>query len=229
MHDLCSQVHVCVNMCVAFADPISSALEGMPRFANSHRSRCPVCREPRYLDGTSPPKPRRVVYYFPMRFWFQELFTRPDLVPLLDVNIPASSFPSGSVRRSDGWQRKVVRNQKMASDSRNQAISGACDGVPFFKDRHAAGGWVFVLHPENAPPGVARSMEFSHMVALAPSTYQSSTEDGRIVTRKKFVFLHDLVQYTLYAMYICLLMNELLQDCYSCDGSMHAFCNMCVS
>jgi hypothetical protein len=168
---------------VAFADPTSRSLRDKIKFKNAHRTRCPYCKEDRYLpDGTTP---RRVVYYFPIACWLQELFTRPELIHLMDVEISPSMYPSGSVRRSDGWRRKVLRNPKMRGDRRNQAISGACDGVPFFKDRNAAGGWVTVLHAENCPPGIARSPYFSHMVALAPSNFLRVDEDGNVKTIKR--------------------------------------------
>ena len=54
----------------------------------------------------------------------------------------------------------------------------SCDGVPFFKDKNAASGWVCILHDENAPFAVARSPQHSHMVALVPSTYKTETKEG---------------------------------------------------
>ena len=76
-------------------------------------------------------------------------------------------------------------NPNINADPRNQAISGAADGVPFFKDRNAANGWPFVLYPENAPVGVARSNVHAHMVGLVPSEYLTEDIDRRVVLVKK--------------------------------------------
>jgi hypothetical protein len=80
---------------------------------------------------------------------------------------------------------QVHENPNINADPRNQAFSGAADGVPFFKDRNAANGWPFVLYPENAPVGVSRTNEDAHMVGLVPSEYLREDEDGKTVIVKK--------------------------------------------
>jgi hypothetical protein len=81
----------------------------------------------------------------------------------------------------------VQDNPNINADSRNQAITGAADGVPFFKDRNAANGWPFVLYPESAPVGISSSNEDAHMVGLVPSEYLTEDEDGKVVLVKKYV------------------------------------------
>lgn len=80
---------------------------------------------------------------------------------------------------------QVMENSNINADPRNQAVSAAADGVPFFKDRNAANGWPFVMYPESAPPGVSRSNEDAHMVGLVPSEYLDEDEDGKRITVKK--------------------------------------------
>jgi hypothetical protein len=80
----------------------------------------------------------------------------------------------------------VLENRNISADPRNQAISAATDGVPFFKDRNAANGWPGVLYPENAPVGVSTSTEHAHMVYLVPSEYTTEDEDGRVRLVKKY-------------------------------------------
>jgi hypothetical protein len=82
-------------------------------------------------------------------------------------------------------QLQVIENSNISADPRNQAISGAADGVPFFKDRNAANGWPTVLYPEGAPEGVADSNPHAHMVCLAPSEYLSEDDEGKRVLIKK--------------------------------------------
>jgi hypothetical protein len=80
---------------------------------------------------------------------------------------------------------QVQNNPNINQDRRNQAISGAADGVPFFKDRNAVNGWSFVLYPESAPVGVSRTNEDAHMVGLVPSEYLDEDEDGKVKLVKK--------------------------------------------
>jgi hypothetical protein len=78
-----------------------------------------------------------------------------------------------------------MENSNINGDPRNQAISAAADGVPFFKDRNAANGWPIVLFPESAPVGVSRSNAHAHMVGLVPGEYLTEDEDGKRVLKKK--------------------------------------------
>ena len=81
----------------------------------------------------------------------------------------------------------MQENPNINADPRNQAISGAADGVPFVKDRNAANGWPFVLYSESAPVGVSRSNEDAHMVGLVPSEYLTKDNDGKVLIVKKYV------------------------------------------
>ena len=78
-----------------------------------------------------------------------------------------------------------MENSNINRDPRNQAISGAADGVPFFKDRNAANGWPVVLFPENAPAGYAHSNPHAHMVSLTPGEFLTENEEGKRVLVKK--------------------------------------------
>ena len=97
-------IPVCVKMCVAYWNPTHPKLQGR-EFKNAHRTKCPVCDADRYLaDGITE---RRRIYYFPFKEWMQDLFTKPDLSQFMVNDINLDSFPSGHVRRSDGWRKKV--------------------------------------------------------------------------------------------------------------------------
>lgn len=80
---------------------------------------------------------------------------------------------------------QVTENSNINADPRNQAVSAAADGVPFFKDRNAANGWPFVMYPESAPLGVSRTNEEAHMVGLVPGEYLTEDDSGRTVIVKK--------------------------------------------
>jgi len=97
-------IPVCVNMCVAYWNPTHPKMQGR-EYKNAHRTKCPVCDQARYLsDGVTE---RRRIYYFPFKEWFQDIFAKPDLSHFMDNDMLPEQFPSGHVRRSDGWRRKV--------------------------------------------------------------------------------------------------------------------------
>ena len=76
-------------------------------YKNAHRTRYPQCLEKRYLsDGKTE---RRKMYYFPFKEWYQDIFTKPDLSRHMANDLPPEEYPSGHVRRSDGWREKVAR------------------------------------------------------------------------------------------------------------------------
>ena len=98
-------IPVCVNMCVAYWNPTHPQLQS-PEYWNAHRKRFPQCNEERYLsDGTTE---RRRIYYFPCKEWCQDIFTKPDLSRFMANDMDWDAFPSGHVRRSDGWRKKVT-------------------------------------------------------------------------------------------------------------------------
>jgi hypothetical protein len=98
-------IPVCVKMCVAYWNPTHPKMQGA-EYTNAHRTKCPVCGSKRYLaDGKTE---RRRIYYFPFKEWFQDIFTKPDLSCIMDNDLHMNQFPSGHVRRSDGWRKKVI-------------------------------------------------------------------------------------------------------------------------
>jgi hypothetical protein len=98
-------IPVCVKMCVAYWNPTHPLMQGR-EYQNAHRTECPVCSSQRYLaDGTTE---RRRIYYFPFKEWMQDIYTKPDLSRHMDNDKHLDHFPSGHVRRSDGWRQKVT-------------------------------------------------------------------------------------------------------------------------
>jgi hypothetical protein len=97
-------IPVCVKMCVAYWNPTHPKMQGR-EYQNAHRTRCPRCQESRYLsDGKTE---RRRIYYFPYKEWMQDIFTKPDLSSTMDNDLLVTDYPSGHVRRSEGWRQKV--------------------------------------------------------------------------------------------------------------------------
>jgi hypothetical protein len=98
-------IPVCVQMCVPYWNPTHPSMQGR-EYRNAHRTKCPKCGEERYLsDGVTE---RRRQYYFPFKEWQQDIFTKPDLSRFMDNDISWDQYPSGHVRRSDGWRTKVT-------------------------------------------------------------------------------------------------------------------------
>jgi hypothetical protein len=97
-------IPVCVKMCVAYWDPTHPKMQSR-KYKNAHRTRCPICKSARYLaDGKTE---RRRIYYFPFKEWMQDIFAKPDLSGTMDNDRLVDNYPSGHVRRSDGWRTKV--------------------------------------------------------------------------------------------------------------------------
>ena len=78
--------------------------------------------------------------------------------------------PSGGVRRSLGWRRKVDLNNLMQDDNRSLALVGGTDGVPFFDDKRL-GCWPFVLRVANLVSGMSVLVRNCHIVGLQGSYY----------------------------------------------------------
>jgi hypothetical protein len=91
------KVECCRNMCVGFFDPTHPKFAHRMDLKNAHRTRCPVCNEPRYLDNTKTPV--RVFYYMPIKFWLQDLYAKGDLVPHMANDLDPTNYPDGHVRR----------------------------------------------------------------------------------------------------------------------------------
>jgi hypothetical protein len=186
------RVDCCINMCVAYWNPTHPDLHG-PKYFNAHRSVCPnpECMEPRYIiDPKSKKKiARRFFFYLPFKYWLQDFFTRPALIPSMANDLDPESYPDGHIRRSDGWRKKVIENDNINCDRRHKAISLASDGVPYFDEQGSASGWPIMLIDETLPNGLARTTEHAHMVALIPSSYKCINNDDplrpRIVTKRR--------------------------------------------
>jgi hypothetical protein len=102
------KIPVCVKMCVAYWNPDHPKLQGH-EFQNAHRTKCPHCGEQRYLSDAK--TERRRIYYIPYKEWFQDIFMKPDLSKAMDNDLLVTDYPSGHVRRSNGWRTKVVHTR----------------------------------------------------------------------------------------------------------------------
>jgi hypothetical protein len=78
-------------MCILFYDPKNNVLQAGNM--HGHRTKCHMCGEARYLQGTQ--KPRRVIYYFPLKEWFRDLYRRPDVAALMNNDAAPDSYPPG--------------------------------------------------------------------------------------------------------------------------------------
>jgi hypothetical protein len=101
-------IPVCVKLCVAYWNPTHPKMQGR-EYQNKHRTSCPHCNEKRFLADEK--TERRRIYYFPFKEWFQDIFSKPDLSATMDNDLLMTAYPSGHVRRSDGWRRKVKKTR----------------------------------------------------------------------------------------------------------------------
>lgn len=77
-----------------------------------------------------------------------------------------------------------MRNNENMSDPRDLVFIGASDGVPYFKNRNGAAGWIFILRT-CLPDGLWNDPALCHMFAVAPSSFQFVDEEGKLRTVKR--------------------------------------------
>jgi hypothetical protein len=181
------RIDCCVNDCMLYYDckhPTLRAIKdqrGTPLYYNNEkRSFCRHCKQLRRLPATKAGeegKARKTLYYFPLAAYFRDLYARPDLVAHLANDHDPSQYPEGSLQRSKRWREKVTENPKMNGDNRNQAIIGASDGVPLFRDKFARSGWPAVVRSANLPAGLWNNNALAHMVGYIASDYKTQDED----------------------------------------------------
>jgi hypothetical protein len=111
----------------------------------------------------------------------RDLFRRPDLAPYLP-NDGWADAPTGSVRRSFGYQKKVLDNPVMNQDHRNQGLILTADGIPCFKNKNASRGVVPVMARTTMEDALGLNVLNVHMVALVPDQHW---EISPITGRKK--------------------------------------------
>jgi hypothetical protein len=129
---------------------------------------------------TKKQKPRKVIYYFPLHVFVNNLYAREDLIPYLWLD--TLDHVSGHVARSRGFGIKVTNNPHMNAEHRNLALVGCTDGVPFFKDQ-LRGGWPFVVKVAQLPDGMAGDMRNCHVCIVQANEFWCE-EAGNIVRKR---------------------------------------------
>lgn len=111
------RIDICVNNCVVFWN--SKNLPRSFRSLHAHRTRCPVCGEPRYVTDPATKKDtaRKVVYHFPLAAYIRGLFSRKDLAQHLSHT--HGYRPDSHIVLSRGFKEKVLDNPNMQGDARN--------------------------------------------------------------------------------------------------------------
>jgi hypothetical protein len=148
----------------------------LKHFANSHRTRCPRrgCGLSRQVSVKTPYGwrllPRKVMYYMPLKYYLQNLFRNKSLVPHLHHD--SGEQPPGSVVRSRGFHEKVLANEHLNGESRNQGLILSSDGVPYFKDRGSnRKGYPCGARLANPPEHIGKSLPLTHLVCLMSCEY----------------------------------------------------------
>ena len=118
-------------------------------------------------DGCERP-PLQVFYFFPLDSFVRALFARPDIVK--HIVAEGCDRPEGHISNSRGFREKMVENPSMSGDTRNLALVGTTDGVPYFKDQHRT-GWPFVLRCANLPDSLSMHPTNCHLHAIGGSEY----------------------------------------------------------
>ena len=108
---LVRRIDICKNDCIAYYN--TRHLPGAKGSRHWHRTKCPVCGEPRYIDDpvTGLQQSVKVVYHFPLANFVRSLFRRKDLVKFLFWD--CGEHPPGHLTRSRGFRKKVIENPHM--------------------------------------------------------------------------------------------------------------------
>ena len=172
------RIDVCRNDCIAYWN--STHLS--EPYRHEHRSKCPVCNEPRWLvdprDGVK--RPSKVLFFFPCKQYVRSLFSRASLVQYLYHDGVHGS--EGHVTQSRGFQAKVINNPVMAQDHRNLAFIGTTDGIPYFEDQKR-GAWPFILRCANLPDGLAYRAQNAHLHLISANEYWINDPVSGLLTR----------------------------------------------
>jgi hypothetical protein len=101
----CRRIEICRNDCIAYYD--THSLSEPYQTKHSHRTKCPECNAPRTVFDPTAKKyiPSKVVYYFPIKYWVRDMFSRPSVVR--HIWHDCGDYPDSHVTRSRGFKSKV--------------------------------------------------------------------------------------------------------------------------
>ena len=116
------RIDICQNDCIAYYDTKHMPVMGGGASSHWHRTKCPVCGMPRYIDDpvTGLQQSVKVMYHFPVAGFIRSLFQRADLVPHLFWD--SGEHPPSHLTRSRGFKKKVVDNPKMKRYTQMHAL-----------------------------------------------------------------------------------------------------------
>jgi hypothetical protein len=154
--------------------------------SDTRRMGCALCTLSKFLPNTK--TPRKVVYFISPEVWLRDLYQRKDIASVLDNSTDPASFAPGSLRRSEGWKRKVMDNPKMNSDHRHAPLVGMADGAPYFKDRNAGSGWFFLLRHGGFPDELVLDPTLAHLTLFISSEHyeMDKKHPGKIIRVKRY-------------------------------------------
>ena len=96
------------------------------------------------------------------------LFNEPHFSPFL---VQDAAGCSGDLRRSNGYQSKILQNPVMNKDRRNMGVVGTSDGVPIFgKEKSARNVTPFMLRPA-IDDSQANRLQNCHLHLLQPGEH----------------------------------------------------------
>jgi hypothetical protein len=168
------KIPVCPCGEVIYHDFCNAELLKINNFCSAtDRAGCAICGLSKYIPGTQ--VPRKVIYYISPEVWLRDLYQRSDLAVMLRNDEDPASFSKGSLRRSEGYKKKVTDNSRMNADPRHAPLVGYADGGPYFKDLKGGGAWFFILRHACLPEAIALDQSLAHMTLIIPSEHWEDT------------------------------------------------------
>jgi hypothetical protein len=122
-------------------------------------------------------------YYQPVQHWLQDMFRVPDNAQHLAND---GGGPPGSVRKSNGYKRKVLDNPGMNQDHRNQGLIATADNIPCGKNKNSSRGVCPCMVRTTMKDALGLNVVNAHMFALVPDQHWVlNAVSGRLRRQKK--------------------------------------------
>ena len=158
------EYHCCPNDCIIYRGP------------HSDKTHCPVCGEPRFLEGQVPKKRFK---YIPLAPRIQRFFQNAHTSQLLQSHslIPATSNVC-DIQQTQTWKKWYSQHGIFSGDARGLALALCLDGTnPYSQEKNAYSMWPMLVSFLNLPPALRRVAGFLQLVGIIPGKNEPKNTD----------------------------------------------------
>ncbi len=166
--------HACVNDCIVYRNAGKNTYK--------HLTKCPVCGEPRFHDGTT--EPRKRFKYLPLAPRLTRLYGNAKSSQLLQHHGSKSQNAGANEMVSDlhgscAWKSWYSINGRFEGDPRALSLGLCLDGVnPFAKEKISYSMWPMFLSPLNLPSHLRMLSSSMMLVGIIPGKSEPKNFDA---------------------------------------------------